>query len=766
MLRSSRSISAHFKRSLLAGGAVVAVALGTFALAAPGSGAAIRPMTVPGSVAPQIPAGAARLGTLAAGQQVSAEVTLNLRNQARLSALLNGQADPASPYYGRYLSTAQFDAAFGPTADQVTQVENALRAAGLTPGQASADRLSIPVTGTAAQVQRAFGTTLATYRLAGGRVAFANTSAPQVQAGVAPLIQGVIGLDDLFQAHSMMSPKTTDTTKARALMAAMAAQPAAAAGLAAPAAATAASAAPRACPSAVNSGFLTFNGFFAPHYGLSQLYSLGDFGAGAKVAILELEPNSASDVATFKSCYGLTTPVSVTLVDGGLDPGTPDGGEAALDIEIAAALAPQAALRVYQGPNSAQGFFDLFNHFAAANTEKTMSDSYGGCEADAGVSFLNALETVFKKSAAQGQTVLAASGDSGSNGCAGDGGNDARLSADFPGDAPFVTAVGGTSVPVLPNGNIGEVVWNDSNIANGASGGGVSNVFCMPDYQYQPAIPGLINSRLKTNAACKTSRNKQGFRREIPDVSADADPQTGYGIFWDGQWQGFGGTSASAPLWAAIAALTDVSSYCRDFGAANPGARPTALYAAVARLHSFVYNTHPNALRDVLPVTTISNGHGGTAPIPTNNAYRPSGYTGSLYPVTTGDDIATGLGVPIVKGTNGSALSTYNPGYTAMVCQQVHTRVPKVTGVSPSSGKANTAVKVAIKGSGFLTTAGAMRVRVYHGATVLATLTPACTQVACTVTVPREPAMTVDLRVSAEMGGYTPAVAADRYRYA
>lgn len=762
MLRSSRSISAHFKRSLLAGGAVVAMALGTFALAAPDSGAATRPMAVPGNVAPRIPAGAARLGTLAAGQAVSVEVTLNLRNQAQLNALLSGQADPASPYYGRYLSAAQFDAAFGPTANQVTQVENALRAAGLTPGQASADRLSIPVTGTAAQVQRAFATTLATYRLAGGRVAFANTSAPRVQAGVAPLIQGVIGLDDLFQAHSMMSPKTKDTRGAQALMAAMAAQPAAATGLATPAATAAA---PRACPAAVNSRFLTFNGFFAPHYGLSQLYSLGDFGAGAKVAILELEPDSASDVAAFKSCYGLTTPISVTPVDGGLDFDAPDGGEAALDIEILAALAPQAALHVYQGPNSGQGFFDLFNHFAMANTEKTMSDSYGGCEADTGVSFMKSLETVFQKAAAQGQTILASSGDTGSAGCAGDGGNDARLSADFPASAPFVAAAGGTSVPVLPNGNIGEVVWNDSSIANGASGGGVSAVFCMPDYQYQPAIPGLINSHLTTSAACKTSRNKQGYRREIPDVSADADPQTGYGIFWSGAWVGFGGTSAAAPLWAAIAALTDVSPYCRDFGAANPGVRPTALYLAVARLHSYVYNTHPNALRDVPAITTISNGHGGTVRVPTTNAYRPSGYTGSLYPVTPGDDIATGLGVPVVKGTSGSALSTYNPGYTAMVCQQVHTRAPRVTGVSPSSGKANTAVKVTIKGSGFLTTAGAMRVRVYHGATVLATLTPACTAAACTVTVPREPAMTVDLRVSAEMGGYTAAVAADRYRY-
>jgi hypothetical protein len=181
MLRSTRYFSAHFKRSLLVGGAVAAMALGTFALAAPDSGAATRPMTVPGNTAPQIPAGSARLGTLAAGQKVSVTVTLNLRNQAQLNALLSGQADPSSPYYGRYLSAAQFDARFGPTADQVTQVENALRAAGLTPGQASADRLSIPVTGTAAQVERAFGTTLATYRLPGGRVAFANTSAPQVQ---------------------------------------------------------------------------------------------------------------------------------------------------------------------------------------------------------------------------------------------------------------------------------------------------------------------------------------------------------------------------------------------------------------------------------------------------------------------------------------------------------------------------------------------------------------------------------------------------------
>src|SRR5882724_266859 len=114
MLRSTRYISAHFKRSLLAGGAIAAAALGTFALVAPDSGAATRPMALPGSVAPQVPAGSVKLGTMAAAQKVSVEVTLNLRDQAQLDAILNGQADPSSPYYGHHLSAAQFDAAFGP----------------------------------------------------------------------------------------------------------------------------------------------------------------------------------------------------------------------------------------------------------------------------------------------------------------------------------------------------------------------------------------------------------------------------------------------------------------------------------------------------------------------------------------------------------------------------------------------------------------------------------------------------------------------------
>src|SRR5262249_18588804 len=154
----------------------------------------------------------------------------------------------------------------------------------------------------------------------------------------------------------------------------------------------------------------------------------------------------------------------------------------------------------------------------------------------------------------------------------------------------------------------------------------------------------------------------------------------------------------------------------------SAGVQPAALYAAASRAHSFIYGTTVNALYDVLPVTPILL-NGKSVQVPRSNDYLPSGYKGFLYPVATGDTITTGLGPPRVKGARGS---TYTPGYTALICQQLKTRQLAVTGVTPSSGTANTAAAVTIKGTGFLSTAGAMRVGVYSGSTVLATLTPKC----------------------------------------
>jgi len=180
---------------------------------------------------------------------------------------------------------------------------------------------------------------------------------------------------------------------------------------------------------------------------------------------------------------------------------------------------------------------------------------------------------------------------------------------------------------------------------------------------------------------------------------------------------------------------------------------PQALYAAVARNRSYIYSGPQEVLYDV------TSG---------DNDYTPSGYSDGLYPATAGYDLTTGLGTPDVMGLNASATaySTYYPGYTAMICQQLATRGLKVTGVSPAAGKAGASATVTIHGTGFLPVIGANFVREYSGSTLLATLGASCSTTACTVTVPGETARTVDLRVSVEDSAFTAAAAPDRYTYA
>jgi hypothetical protein len=276
----------------------------------------------------------------------------------------------------------------------------------------------------------------------------------------------------------------------------------------------------------------------------------------------------------------------------------------------------------------------------------------------------------------------------------------------------------------------------------------------MPDYQYQPSITGLINSNSKTSSSCKTSKDTHGYRRQTPDVSANADPDSGYGIYVGGGWEGgIGGTSAATPLWASIAVLANASPYCAGYGSGTPGALGGALYAAVARHVSAVFQTDSTIMDDIVAVSGFTN----------DNAYSPSGYTGSLYPVTSGYDMATGIGTPSIWSSVPSG-TTFT--YPVMICQQQATRSLKVTGVSPSAGKANATAKVTVKGSGFIAVSGADKVRVYSGSTVLATLSASCSTTACTVTVPKESARTVDLRVSVLGSAYSGAVTADHYTYA
>ena len=381
---------------------------------------------------------------------------------------------------------------------------------------------------------------------------------------------------------------------------------------------------------------------------------------------------------------------------------------------------------------------DLGDIFVLDDTDSTMSVSWGLCQTLTPSADLEDEAGLAGEAAVQGQTILSATGDTGSRSC----GSATNLQA--PSLSPYLDAVGGTEI----SGGT-EQVWNDR---DGSDGGGITAFWCMPNYQYQPAIPGLFDKLAMAKLpTCVFDANLQGFVRPSPDISALSSAS--YGIFHNGRWQGdWFGTSAAAPLWAAIAALTNASPYCAAYGSGNPGVLPMALYGmAAAHQSDFYGGGSPEALRDI----TVGN-----------NDFMPSGYTGGAFPATPGYDLASGLGAPMVSGVaSDGSLSSYIPGYSALMWQTMATQSTTyaVTGVSPSSGTGGQSVT--ISGNGFLPIPGAERVQVTSGPTILVTLVPDCSATACTVTLPAEPAGTVDLKVSVENGAYTAAGAADQFTY-
>jgi IPT/TIG domain len=219
----------------------------------------------------------------------------------------------------------------------------------------------------------------------------------------------------------------------------------------------------------------------------------------------------------------------------------------------------------------------------------------------------------------------------------------------------------------------------------------------------------------------------------VPDVAADADPQTGYTIYLSGSWQGgWGGTSAAAPLWAAVAALIDASPFCSAYGTGPVGAYSSALYEMVAAHQAYIY-TGGQGLHDV----TSGDNH-----------YTPPVHTAGLYPATTGYDMTTGLGTPLVAGFSGTAVSWFNPGLAALMCGTFRTKLKTttVTKVSPAGGPSSRATTVTITGTGFLPIAGADMA--FVGSRHIAASCTSTTR--CTVRLPATKPSTVSIRISAE----------------
>jgi kumamolisin len=322
---------------------------------------------------------------------------------------------------------------------------------------------------------------------------------------------------------------------------------------------------PKAGPSAGSSATPTS---FSPER-IATLYGFpAGTGAGETVAIIELGGGyKPADLATYFAANGISPAPNVTAVSvdhgrnkptGGAD--GPDG-EVMLDIEVVGAVAPGADIVVYFAPNTDAGFLDAVTTAVHDTTHKpsVVSISWGGPESTWTSQSQTAFDQAFQAAAVMGVTITVASGDNGSS----DGETDGADHVDFPASSPHALACGGTSIVAQGDKIASETVWNDGS-GGGAGGGGISTVFAVPSFQ-----EGLTATR--TGAAPAALSN-----RGVPDVSGDADPQTGYAVRIDGTDTVIGGTSAVAPLWAGLIARINAARGA-PVGFVNP-----ALYAAAA----------------------------------------------------------------------------------------------------------------------------------------------------------------------------------------
>jgi kumamolisin len=283
---------------------------------------------------------------------------------------------------------------------------------------------------------------------------------------------------------------------------------------------------------------------------------------GQTIGIIELGGGyRPSDLDAYFSGIGVPTPTVIPVsVDGGTNAPTSadsDDAEVVLDIQVAGAAAPGAKFVVYFAPNDAasNGFMDAITKAIhdTENNPSIISISWGGPEDTSTTNFQVEFDKALQAAALLGITVCVAAGD---NGAADVGPKawDGKAHVDFPSSSPFALSCGGTRL-IAANGAISsESVWNQKradlsanagpNGSFGSGGGGVSGAFPLPDYQQQANVP--------------KSLNPTGFKgRGVPDVTGDGDPDTGYNILVDGQPVQEGGTSAVAPLWAALIAVVN-----------------------------------------------------------------------------------------------------------------------------------------------------------------------------------------------------------------
>lgn len=628
---------------------------------------------IPGNVSPRL-AAAKDLGLAPSGQQIqrmSLRFNMTAAQQASLTQLLANLQDPSSPQYHQWLTPEQFGVQFGLAPADLALVSQWLTAQGFTITSVARGGEFIQFSGTVGQANQAFHTQLHSVQL-GTETHLANYTAPMLPQTIANVTAAVTGLTDF---------KMKPHVKTRII----------------PGSASAGSSVSGVQPNFTSS--VTGNTFVAPGdfytiYDENNALTSGINGTGIKIAVVGQTDVFSTDISTFRSVSGLSANPYTVVLDGS-DPGVSSNSddivESELDLEWSGTTAPSASIIFV---NSSDVIDGSLTYAIDQNLAPIITDSYGECEPDVGQADLVYYETTLQMAAAEGITVIAAAGDAGATDCDAGVAQDG-VAIDFPGDSPYVTAVGGTefnengatsSYWSPTNGAyqgsalsyIPEMAWNDdiASLSAGdglaAGGGGASSYYSKPSWQVGTGVPN-------------------DFSRDVPDVAFNASPVhdpyimcaegscvSGYRESVNGNLFVVGGTSVGAPSFAGILALVEQKIGGARIGVANP-----KIYALA---NSLLYAS--SVFHDVTVGNNASPCSPGTAdcfdyaPLAADYSSLPcvstttncNGNVLLAYSATTGYDLATGWGsvdvfnmindwslVPALSTTGGQTAS-----YTAL----------------------------------------------------------------------------------------------------
>jgi subtilase family serine protease len=586
-------------------GAVVSALTGTAAaliVAVPTAGAAAPRAQLRHSASPDATR-TARVGSVASSSKIRFEVDLKLHNQHGAVAFAKAVSTPGSGSYRKYLTAAQWEARFSPSAGDVSRVKSFLTQSGFTVGSATADRMAVSATGTARQIEKAFRTSLSLHRVNGKtlRLADRNLTVPAAIAGV---VGGVTGVNQTFATPDNTTGAATPTAAPKDGGPTFPQPP----GFrVAPPCGTSYNAQIDNTLPPYGNGYPSnppwaVCGYTGPQFRSAYGLTSGPNGTGVTVAIVDAytSPTLFSDAHHFAELNDPSNPLSASQFselpashynNNDLCGASGWFGEETLDVEAVHNTAPGANI-LFAGAESCltTALNESLHRIIDGHLASVITNSYG----DNGGDLLDSAEdrastdNLLLMADGTGISVMFSSGDNGDEFTSG-----GVVSPDYPASSPYSTAIGGTTTQIGADGQmLGQFGWSTARsflcnstfeslggctdaqlntwlpidlALDGGSGGGTSYVYPQPSYQ-----SGVVPSSL-------SELRGAGPMRVVPDISMEADPATGMlvgetqtfpnGVFYD-QYR-IGGTSVSSPLFAGVIARAD-SAAGKSLGFLNP----------------------------------------------------------------------------------------------------------------------------------------------------------------------------------------------------